>query len=557
MPITVQCEKCGKRLKAPDAAAGKRVKCPGCGGPVSVPAAAPAANLLDGLGEDDLLSGGAPGNLDKLSQAVGKSLPAARGSFHGADPLGPTPTRQASAKKDLRPVLIVGGSIGAAVLLVVLLVVAAIFMFGGDSSPVTAQADSEAAEKTEPAATLVSQAPAAESQAADSTEDLSALFEAPQLPGASAAPAANTASAAQAPAGSAVLPAQPGSPSQPSRPTELASASQPVPLTPAAIPAPVVNQPPPVQNIPPVPLAPLDPQQKAKNEQAAREQLKDLRQSQLALLSGDPKTLVEQMRWAPAAKRPTVGFRVGINLPVPQMAKKGRPQPPVAADSEQAIIQTLGPPGTKLLAGLDARIARGDFGGQSGSISDAGRQVTVLPGEDRGEVLAAARDRDVDLVILLKVEFQAGHHHKKKGKGSAPGGPTKMSAILSSRIVDVASGTPGWASDSLNNKNPAQAEKDATEWANDNFRQIDEFKLQPVPDLDEAQVDKRMDDLEKKKPANPLPVLLEVRYYQLKGLIPIERANAFFTQILGEQGNLLTSDDAKERKRAVEKLAKL
>ncbi|HEX3724813.1 MAG TPA: hypothetical protein VHV08_01160, partial [Pirellulales bacterium] len=71
------------------------------------------------------------------------------------------------------------------------------------------------------------------------------------------------------------------------------------------------------------------------------------------------------------------------------------------------------------------------------------------------------------------------------------------------------------------------------------------------------QIEKRMTDLEKKKPANPLPYLLEVRYYLVKGLVPAERASAYFTQVLGEQGKLLASEDAQERKRALEKLAKL
>lgn len=37
MPIEFSCGTCGKKLRAPDTAAGKRVKCPGCGGPVPVP----------------------------------------------------------------------------------------------------------------------------------------------------------------------------------------------------------------------------------------------------------------------------------------------------------------------------------------------------------------------------------------------------------------------------------------------------------------------------------------------------------------------------------------
>ena len=37
MPIKFECPACGKRLNAPDGAAGKSANCPGCGKPVKVP----------------------------------------------------------------------------------------------------------------------------------------------------------------------------------------------------------------------------------------------------------------------------------------------------------------------------------------------------------------------------------------------------------------------------------------------------------------------------------------------------------------------------------------
>ncbi len=46
MPIVVACP-CGTKLRAPDAAAGKRVKCPKCGTPLSVPAAADFEEVED------------------------------------------------------------------------------------------------------------------------------------------------------------------------------------------------------------------------------------------------------------------------------------------------------------------------------------------------------------------------------------------------------------------------------------------------------------------------------------------------------------------------------
>lgn len=53
MAITAQCGSCNKKFKANDTLAGKRVKCPQCGGAITIPVPQPAdssgsmAGLLD------------------------------------------------------------------------------------------------------------------------------------------------------------------------------------------------------------------------------------------------------------------------------------------------------------------------------------------------------------------------------------------------------------------------------------------------------------------------------------------------------------------------------
>lgn len=47
MPISVSCPECGKGLKAPDALAGKKAKCPGCGAVVPIPMAVVDAEVVD------------------------------------------------------------------------------------------------------------------------------------------------------------------------------------------------------------------------------------------------------------------------------------------------------------------------------------------------------------------------------------------------------------------------------------------------------------------------------------------------------------------------------
>jgi hypothetical protein len=567
MPIPVQCPKCGKRVSAPDALAGKRVKCPGCASAVAVAApivAQAGGSLLDDLDAGEPLAGGSLGNLDSLSKAVAKSAPAnpggpgAASQRRSADPLGPAPVAVKSAKKSMKPMLILGGSIGAGVLLLVVIISAVMMFSGGDSTTDTALASAPVAAAPQPTAP----APKAAAPAATATpaggDEFSSLLDAPEsakppatTPGQPPSdPAGNTNQ--QAPANNQS--GQPGAAQQPSAPVVVAIAPPP-PVNPVN-PQPPINNPPP-QSPPPGVNMPLTPQQKADRERVSRDQLKVLRQYYISLLSGDGAVLIEKMRWSPESKRPTIGVRWGVSLPIPRMAKNGRPQPPVAADSEQAIIQAAGPAGKAIMAGLNDRVTHGDFSVSDTTAGEACRQLTVLPGEDRGEVMSAARERDVDLVILLKLEYQPPHIRKKKGVKQQPTGPNNMVAIVSARIVDLTGGSGQWSSDSLSNKKKGSAEHDAAEWADDSFEQIDQFKLQPVPDLDEKQIDKRVSDLEKKKPTNPLPNLLEVRYYLVKGLISQERAEAYFTQVLGEQGKLLTSDDAKDRKHALDKVGKL
>ena len=50
MPISVKCAECGKGLKAPDALAGKKAKCPQCGSVIPIPA--PVADAEE-IGDDD------------------------------------------------------------------------------------------------------------------------------------------------------------------------------------------------------------------------------------------------------------------------------------------------------------------------------------------------------------------------------------------------------------------------------------------------------------------------------------------------------------------------
>ncbi len=52
MPIIFYCSSCGKKLKAPDASAGRRVPCPKCGAPIDVPGGEEEEDAFDSMVAD-------------------------------------------------------------------------------------------------------------------------------------------------------------------------------------------------------------------------------------------------------------------------------------------------------------------------------------------------------------------------------------------------------------------------------------------------------------------------------------------------------------------------
>ena len=128
MPIIVKC-RCGKRMKARDSSAGKRVKCPDCGSPVSVPAMVKAVEEIDEY--DD----------------------------YGDDPYNSPPPRRSAPAKKKKPVKKSGGGSGAVIagaviggaVLGILVVGGALWFLLGKSDSSTPPANADAAATSESA----------------------------------------------------------------------------------------------------------------------------------------------------------------------------------------------------------------------------------------------------------------------------------------------------------------------------------------------------------------------------------------------------------------------
>jgi len=193
MSIPVRCQ-CGKAFAARDELAGKRVKCPSCGGVLAIPAA-PALQPLD---DDPLGLGG----VDLSAAGLGSGpAPAAGGRPRGPLPKSPlpkSPSRRASDSQNQKLLLICAGVGGGAILLLLVLLVGSM-LFSKSPEPQTAQTPPAEAASSAPAATpTVDTPPPAASVSAPATPTLvpATPDAAPAPPDASAAPASAPASAA-------------------------------------------------------------------------------------------------------------------------------------------------------------------------------------------------------------------------------------------------------------------------------------------------------------------------------------------------------------------------
>ena len=115
MPITVAC-RCGQRFAARDHLAGRQVKCPACGGPISI--SAPEPDPLADLSDDifDL------GSAASAEQSVRPAAGPLSGGYHQP--------AAASGGFDQKTLLMICGGIGGFVVLILI----ALIMFSGGSS---------------------------------------------------------------------------------------------------------------------------------------------------------------------------------------------------------------------------------------------------------------------------------------------------------------------------------------------------------------------------------------------------------------------------------------
>jgi len=309
-------------------------------------------------------------------------------------------------------------------------------------------------------------------------------------------------------------------------------------------------------------------------------------------VASDGEEVLGTLRWSPGLKRPVLAIRWGIaswsNIPAatqPEVMPGGpldrrffsshRDRHPEAygpfgglrsagIDRDQALdawARTIGQP---LVQRLQTRVAEGYFGSwlaevqhsvgpgagaNAGGNGAKGPQVKRLPGivvagvVDPSKLLKSAAEEGLDLVMIAAVAAKAGRQ----------GTPQ---TILVLRILDVVKNKELYASKPLSSlrvsDNPDGVDPVA-KFTDEAMSFIDEnFRLREMPDISRPAALRRAKSLVAGKHGNPLPVMMELRYYEWKKLLTTEELAGHYGQLIGQaDGQRLATGSELERLQVV------
>ena len=330
---------------------------------------------------------------------------------------------------------------------------------------------------------------------------------------------------------------------------------------------------------------------------------------QAALLTTDDKSMWKQVRWCTGLSRPVTDVRWGfalqmrgkIPLPPPTVPNNldGNPQPgadpglippgmpqpeaqPGLAPAEGAVpgdaLPGNGPPGMEnngqgnpLLvppavdgAPPELSQATGDIGPRilqalpesnlerllgpwpEGSNNIKGVQF-IGTGADLKEVMSLAEQKGVDVVVVAAVSFKVTGINRN------------IDASLAVRIMDVNTQKRLWSSPTLHSNAVKAAMRrgqdpggdlveDFTEYVQKNFR------LQEKPGIDKEEARRRAEELARQEPSNPLPALMEIRYYQHHELLTPIQAELCYQRLIGfDDAEAMATGNSEQRTSILER----
>jgi hypothetical protein len=275
-----------------------------------------------------------------------------------------------------------------------------------------------------------------------------------------------------------------------------------------------------------------------------------------AVLLLDDAALVEAVEWSPALKRPTAlvhwGFGVELNgFPPTGPQNIRQPGGPIergsAAESDLSgqIKVLTAETGMWLAQGLHNRVGSQSFGDWAidarGSKEHPG--ITLLDFAPIDGLLSQSRAARADVLMAIALTYRT-----ESGRANT---------TMLVQLYDVETGEKLWEAKPLSKSKIYSGRLQGKDYPSELASTVLEFVdkdlvLRSAPKLAARDVERRVAAIRSKKYVDPLAALIELRYLQLKKLLPADAAQRELAKIVGEEKVAqLVSADAAERLAAI------
>jgi dienelactone hydrolase len=257
---------------------------------------------------------------------------------------------------------------------------------------------------------------------------------------------------------------------------------------------------------------------------------------------GDDRRILDSMRWFAAGKRPVLGLRWGVGLYVAQQPHGGEIHMP------QMLTPFIGTAGSSLVAALAERIDKDTTAGWPSPKNSQLSRVPMFFANSEDDLIKTGAAHQADALVAIVIT----------------GWPLWASGAAQSnlemRLIDVISGTTLWKSPRLSSPRaagPRSVGRDAASGllksALKKLDALDELSTMPV--VSESVAAGRVKKLSAGDPsaAARLRAVVEIRYYELKKLIPAEAARRAYQQLISDEfAEGMESGSAEDRTAALD-----
>lgn len=274
-----------------------------------------------------------------------------------------------------------------------------------------------------------------------------------------------------------------------------------------------------------------------------------LAQTVADLVASDDTAFREQIQWFPLGNRPVFGVRWACGV-----------ERADASPLSEALEKDLKALSLALVTGLDQRLANRVFGAWPETGDPRCRQVAVLRTGRRHELIAAAKRRAVDLLVIIQPVPEAGSAPQASQNAPLQALKIDLFDVIEERVAATFPAPLGSAIPGPMGPVPppsiAVPKVAAAELAEQFLKFVDDrCVLQPVPWAIVDRAKPRMTQLASRvvSPHAGAAVLVEVRYYQVRQLVPNDQAIAVYESILGNgRGSKLALGDTAARREVLQ-----